>query len=122
MSAHSAGKELKQSPLAPPDPGNAGVLTVSGYGQVFELTVAASTAETRTLTNPTEAGVLATVRVKTCGSGGTVAVTASNGLNVTGNTTGTMNAVGDQLVLMSVSHTTGYRWEILVNTGSVSLS
>ncbi len=56
------------------------------------------------------------------GTGGDATVTASNGLNVAGNTQAVLADAGDLLELVSVSHTTGYRWEILVNTGSVALS
>ena len=65
-------------------------------------------------------GASGTVRLKT--AGGNVTVSAANGLNVAGNTAAVFGDVGDQLDMVSVSHTTGYRWEILTNTGSVGLS
>lgn len=86
--------------------------------QICELVTAA--AEARTLANPTKAGLHFTLRMKT--DGGDCTVTASNGFNVAGNTVATFADVGDQLYMISVSHTTGFRWEVLVNTGSVGLA
>lgn len=100
------------------DPGDAGTIRVQRDLRIVELVTAG--AETRTLANPTKPGIRLTVRMKT--DGGDCVVTASNGLNVAGNTIATFADVGDLLELVSVSHTSGYRWEILVNTGSVALS
>ena len=51
-------------------------------------------------------------------------MTAANGLNVAANNTAVFNAVGEQLFMTSVETATAgtFRWEILVNTGSVALS
>lgn len=100
------------------DPGAGKTIHTNEDLQICELVTAA--AEARTLANPTKAGNRLTLRMKT--DGGDCTVTASNGLNVAGNTAAVFADVGDQLELISVSHTTGFRWEILVNTGSVSLS
>jgi hypothetical protein len=55
--------------------------------------------------------------------GGDIVVTVSAGLNVAVNTTATFADVGDLIDLISVTAAAGgYRWEILANTGSVSLS
>ena len=100
------------------DPGDAGTIGPTVNFQVCEMVSAA--VETRTLRNPNRAGVRFLIRMKTdCGN---ITLTGANGLNVGGNTGAVFADVGDQLELVSVSHTTGYRWEILVNTGSVSLS
>ena len=100
------------------DPGAGGTIYTLEDLQICELVTVA--AEARTLANPTKAGNRLTLRMKT--DGGDCTVTASNGLNVAGNTQAVFADVGDQLEMISVSHTTGYRWEILVNTGSVALS
>lgn len=100
------------------DPGAGGTIQTNEDLQICELVTAA--AEARTLANPTKAGLHFTLRMKT--DGGDCTVTASNGLNVAGNTQAVFADVGDQLYLISVSHTTGFRWEIVVNTGSVALS
>lgn len=100
------------------DPGNAGTIRVSEDLQICEMVSA--TAETRTLANPTKPGVRFVLRLLT--DGGDVTVTAANGLNVTGNTVATFADASDMLSLVSVTHTSGYRWEIEVNVGAVALS
>lgn len=100
------------------DPGNTKTILVTQDLQICEM-VSTGT-ETRTLANPTKAGIRFVLRMLT--DGGDITVTAANGLNVTGNTSAVFADVGDLLSLVSVSHTTGYRWQIEVNVGSVSLS
>lgn len=100
------------------DPGSGGLIDPFGDMQICELTTIAS--ESRTLANPTKPGIRFTLRFKT--DGGDCTITTSNGLNVIGDTQAVFADVGDLLELVSVSHTTGYRWEILVNTGSVALT
>ncbi len=118
MTGHRAAHDMKIAPLLGFDPGDASTLYVDRYGHLFELVSAG--AETRTLANPDRPGVLAIVRMKT--DGGDITLTAAAGINVAGNTQAVFGDVGDQLLLISVSAASGYRWEILVNTGSVSLS
>lgn len=109
---YRASKSLK-------DPGNAGTIRPAQDLQICEMTSGGS-AETRTLSNPTKAGLRFVLRLLTDG-GGDVAVTAANGLNVTGNTVATFGDASDILSLVSVSTSTGYRWQVEVNSG-VSLS
>lgn len=116
--SHRVHYDLYRAPKHMADPGNAGRITVSEDLQIMEMVSTAP--ETRTLSNPTKSGVRFVLRLLT--DGGDVVVTAANGLNVTGNTQATFADAGDLLELISVSHTTGYRWEILINTGSVSLT
>jgi len=98
------------------DPGNGGTIIVNQDLQICEM-VSLAAGETRILANPTKAGIRFVLRVLTDGGG--IVVTGSRQLNVIGDTEVTMNEAGDLLSLISVTHTTGYRWEILVNTGSV---
>jgi len=118
MSGHRVASDLAKGAPTLADPGNAGDIVITKQGQLVELE--SSAAETRTLKNPLRASMRATIRMKT--DGGDITLTASNGLNVTGNNTAVFADVGDLIDLISVSHTSGYRWEILVNTGSVALS
>lgn len=118
MASHNAANKLAEAPLGGKDPGASGTIAIDRYGEIIEMVSLA--AEARTLAAPTRAGILATIRMKT--DGGDITLTASAGLNVTGNTVATFADVGDQLLLISVSATTGFRWEILVNTGSVGLA
>mgnify|MGYP000125468559 FL=1 len=116
--AHRILDTIKNADHVLRDPGSGGRIAPDKDLQVCELVTAA--AEARTLANPTKAGNRLTLRMKT--DGGDCTVTAANGLNVSGNTTAVFADVGDLLELISVSHTTGYRWEILANVGSVALS
>lgn len=116
--SHRIHYDLFKGPKLIPDPGAGGRIRVTGDLQICELVTAA--AEARTLENPTKVGIRFTLRMKT--DGGDATVTASNGLNVAGNTQAVFGDVGDALYLISVSHTSGFRWEIQTNTGSVSLS
>ena len=117
-SAHRILNTIKDAGHSLADPGSGGTIRTNEDLKICELVTAG--AEPRTLANPTKAGNRFTLRMKT--DGGDCTVTASNGFNVAGNTQAVFADVGDQLELISVSHTTGFRWEILVNTGSVALS
>ena len=116
--SHRVHFDLYRAPKGMADPGNAGRINVSEDLQICEMVSAA--AETRTLANPTKPGVRFVLRLLT--DGGDVTVTAANGLNVTGNTVATFADASDLLSLVSVTHTSGYRWEIEVNVGAVALS
>ena len=116
--AHRILGIIKDANHSLPDPGAGKIISALQDLQICELVTVA--AEARTLANPTKAGNRLTLRMKT--DGGDCVVTASNGFNVAGNTVATFADVGDLLELISVSHTTGFRWEILVNTGSVGLA
>jgi len=116
--SHRIHHDLYRASKGMADPGNTKTILVTEDLQICEM-VSTGT-ETRTLANPTKAGLRFVLRMLT--DGGDITVTASNGLNVAGNTAAVFADAGDLLSLVSVSHTTGYRWEIEVNTGSVSLS
>lgn len=116
--AHRVLNTIRDADHVLADPGAGGTITSQEDLKICEIVTAA--AEARTLANPTKAGNRLTLRMKT--DGGDATITASNGLNVAGNTQAVFADVGDLLELVSVSHTSGYRWEILVNTGSVALS
>lgn len=119
MSGHRVAHDMAKAPLLVPDPGASGKIAFDRYGGICELVTAA--AETRTLHAPTAPGIRATLRMKT--DGGDATVTVTGGCNVSVNTTAVFADVGDQLDMISVSAAAGgYRWEILTNTGSVSLS
>ena len=118
MSGHRILSDALVAPLEGYDPGASGTISVVKNFEIYELVSAA--AETRTLNAPTRAGIYCIIRMKT--DGGDITMTASATLNVAANNTAVFADVGDQLFMVSVSATSGYRWEILVNTGSVALS
>ena len=118
MSAHRIHFDLYRAPKGMADPGSGGTIRVTEDLQICEMVSAAS--EARTLANPTKAGLRFVLRLLT--DGGDVAVTAAAGLNVTGNTIATFEDASDMLCLISVSTSSGYRWQIEVNVGAVALS
>lgn len=119
MDPHNIHHFLYRADKGMPDPGNAGTIRVTEDLQICEMV--STTAETRTLANPTKSGIRFVLRLMT--DGGDVVVTAANGFNAAGNTVATFADASDLLSLISVQHTTGYRWEIAEgNVGSVSLA
>lgn len=104
------------------DPGDAGVIEVNKDLMICEMTVGASN-QTRTLRNPTKAGIRFTLRLKST-SGGNVTVTASAGLDVALETQAIFATASNFLQLISVSLTaTTFRWEVQTgNTGTVIAS
>ena len=111
---------LFQGPKLLPDPGDAGTITATQDLQICEIV--STTAETRTIANPTKPGIRLTVRLLT--AGGTVTVTAAAGLNVDLDTTATLADAGDFLSLISVTLVANstYRWEILEGNVGVTLA
>ncbi len=101
-----------------PDPGDAGTIRTSRDMEICEMVSAAG--ETRTLEVPTKPGIRLTLRLKTYV--GDIVVYAAEGFNVALETYATFNAASDIMELISVTTSTGYRWQILEgNIGSVSL-
>ena len=118
--SHRIHHDLYEARKGLTDPGDAGTIRATQDLQICEMTTGGS-GETRTLANPTKAGIRFVLRLLTDG-GGDAVVTVANGLNVTGNTQATFADAGDLLSLVSVSTSSGYRWEIEVNNGGVALA
>ena len=119
MSGHRAGHDIARAAftgaLAIPDPGAGEAIHIEKMG-VCEF----ESAGARTLPDPFGAGLRVTLRNL---SSGTVTVTADTALNEGGDTVATFDADGELLDLISVGDGSGgFRWEILVNTGSVGLA
>jgi len=116
--SHRVHHDLYRGDKSMRDPGNAGIIRVTEDLQICEMVSTA--AQTRTLANPTKSGIRFVLRLMT--DGGDVVVTASNGFNVAGETTATFADASDLLSLISVKHTTGYRWEVFEGNVGVTIS
>lgn len=89
------------------DPGDAGAIPVTGSGYVAIVTVAA---ETRTLADPTFAGQILVLSLKT--DGGDCVLTAASPINQQGDTVFTFNDAGDALILVAVEDGGSIEWRI----------
>lgn len=121
--AHRIHHDLHEVSKLIPDPGDGQTIYVTEDLQMCEMESGA-TGETRTLDDPKKSGIRVILRLKTDG-GGDIAVTASNGFNVTGQQEANFQDASDLLSLISVETTTAgtFRWEIMEgNVGSVSLA
>ena len=117
--SHRIHSDLFRVPKSMTDPGDGGLIHVTEDLQICEMVSAA--AETRTLDNPTKPGIRFILRLMT--DGGNVVVTAANGFNAAGETEATFADASDLLSLISVTHTSGYRWEIMEgNVGAVTFA
>ena len=118
MSQHRIHSDLYRVDKGMADPGNGGTIRVSQDLQICEMVSAA--AETRTLAAPTKPGLRFVLRLMT--DGGDVVVTAPEGFNVAGETAATFADASDLLQLMSVSTSTGFRWEVMEGNVGVTIS
>jgi len=117
-SPHRIHHDLYRGAKVHTDPGTGNTIRVNKDLQICEM-VSVGADETRTLANPTKAGIRFVLRMLT--DGGDIVVTASNGFNSSLETDATFADAADYLSLISVSLTaTTYRWEILEgNVGTV---
>lgn len=124
MSAHRVLRDLFRAfesvgPGIGNDPGSAGTITPTMWGQQFLITTAG--AETRTLARPDKAGLLTTVVLDT--DGGDLTLTVTGGYNAAGDTSITFADAGDMVTFLSVKTGTTYQWTAIANEGtSVPLS
>lgn len=122
MSSNTHGKErmdFMASFANIKDPGNAGVIRPIYDGQRCELTVAASTNETRTLEPAASypVGFRLLIVAETVGGSGDVAITTID--NDAGNTTCTMAVEGDWLeVMIGYSAAATKAWKVYAQDGT----
>ena len=100
------------------DPGDAGEIRVSEDLQICEMVSAR--AETRTLIAPSKPGIRLILRALT--AVGAITVTAAEGFNVAGETEATFGQAADFLSLISVTTSTGFRWEIMEGNVGVTVA
>lgn len=110
-------EEILARGIEPPiirDPGNGGAIDVSRPG-LCEITTTG--AETRTIADPTFRGQQIDLNMVV--DGGDCVITSASPINQTGNTTITLNDVGDFVRLVGKYNATdGWEWEVIVNDGA----
>ena len=111
MDSHNIGKGLHDASTTIKDPGDSGTIVVSKSLGVCNLVSAA--AETRTLSRPTEYGVVATLHMQT--DGGDITLTVTGGYNENGDTTFTFSDVGQFAIFQSFETSTAgtYFWRLI---------
>lgn len=119
MSAHRVLRDLFRAyesigPGIGVDPGDAGTITPTMWGQQYLVTT--SGAETRTLARPDKAGVLVTVALDT--DGGDLTLTVTGGYNSAGDTSIVFADAGDMVVFMSVKTGATYQWTVIAQEGT----
>lgn len=120
VTPHRIHRELYEAPKYITDPGDAGTIRVDEDLQMCEM-VSGATAETRTLIAPTKPGIRFVLSLLTDG-GADIIVYAAEGFNVALETRATFADAGDILSLISVTTSTGFRWEIMEGNLSVTLA
>ncbi len=98
------------------DPGDGNAIGASESGHV---PLVSGGAETRTLADGAQAGLLLTLYFKT--DGGNCVVTTASPCNQAGNNTLTFEDVGDHIRLESIEDGADFEWRIIANDG-VALS
>lgn len=123
MSAHRTLKDLFKafSPNIGPgllnDPGDAGTITPTMWGQICGVTTA-GVSETRTLAQPTKSGVLCAVVHDT--DDGDFALTVTGGYNAEADTAIAFAEAQDFVVFYSIKAGTSYYWRVLQQEGTDS--
>lgn len=118
MSGHNSREQLMESQYAyTEDPGDGGEIKVIRNLTVCHLV--SSAAETRTLIDPSAAGIRLTLVFRT--DGGDIDVTASTAINRTGNTVMEFENIHEFIDLVSVEDgDDSYRWRALASDVTLS--
>lgn len=121
MTAHRVAKENYQSAVAGYshiiDPGASGIININQSPAYMDL-VTGSSGETRTLKDPSGAGQLLILNLRTDG-GGDCTVTADSAINQTGNTIITFGDANDNIFMYSIRDgSDAFAWRISNNDGT----
>lgn len=115
MGAHNQLYEELITELVSLDPGPGGLIDVDRNQQHVEIVTAG--AETRTLDDPDNGGLILTISMKT--DGGDCVIAVPNAFNAAGNNRITLNDAGDTVLLVSIAHgNIGWRWRLMANDGA----
>lgn len=114
MSAHRILHDLLAAPYLMIDPGDAKTIYVDRQLAVVPVVTAAG--ETRTLAQPTKAGIQATILLDT--DGGDLTLTVTGGYNADAATSITLADAGDFVTFISIKVGTSYYWRVLAQEGT----
>ncbi len=106
--------DLLLAPHMMTDPGDAGTITVDRDLAIVPI-VSTGADETRTLAQPTKAGLRCVLLFDT--DGGDVTVTVTGGYDIPGQTTFTLNTAGSIVELISTKVGASYYWRMLSRAG-----
>ncbi len=113
MSAHRVLHDLFKAPYLITDPGDGETITVDR--QMAAVPVVTAGSETRTLAQPTKAGLYCTVAIDT--DGGSLALTVTGGWNQAGDTALTLGDEKDFVVFHSIKVGSSYYWRVVKAEG-----
>lgn len=116
MSAHRVLHDILKAPFLVPDPGNGGTLTIDRWGMVVPMRSGVST-ETRTLAQPTKAGLLVMLALDVNGGGG-VTVAVTGGYNAAGDANIAFGSAGNFVALLSVKVGASCYWRVVTQEGT----
>lgn len=114
MSSHRVLHDIFEAPFAETDPGASGTLTSTRWFGCWPIVTAA--AEARTLAQPTKAGMVTIVALKT--DGGNLTLTVTGGYNPDADTDLTFGDAGDYAVFVSVDVGGSFYWRSISGVGS----
>lgn len=118
MSSHRLPGDLFNAPFETIDPGTGQPLHIDRWGQVIPLVVAASAAETNTLSAPHQAGLAALIFAQSVGAGGVRTITVASAVDQSGDTTLVFDHIDDWVKLTSVPVGAGVcEWRIVASEG-----
>ena len=116
MSSHRVLYDAYRAAFLMTDPGDAGTITVDRYSAVVPL-VTGGSGETRTLAQPTKAGLICTVELDTDG-GGDAVLTVTGGYNADAATSITLGDAGDFVTFVSIKVGASYYWRVVAHEGT----
>lgn len=117
MSSHRILHDAFRAPFRMTDPGASGTITVDRDRAVVPVVTA--TAESRTLAQPTKAGLICTVELDT--DGGDLTLTVTGGYNQAAATSLTLGDAGDFVTFISIKVGASYYWRVLQGSEGVSV-
>jgi hypothetical protein len=114
MSSHRILHDSFQAAYLMTDPGDAGTITVDRDRAVCPVVTA--TTETRTLAQPTKAGIMCMVVLDT--DGGDLTMTVTGGYNNDDDTSVVLDDAGDFILFVAIKEGANYYWRVVAQEGT----